>query len=107
MEQTRCAHEPCSCNIDVREPGNAGYCSETCRECATTTQDPMPTNCPCRHAGCTGGVGSAPFAAPSAEPQASSRDEAERVNQPVGTLDAGPKSAQNNPAPFDHQGAPD
>jgi len=106
MEQARCAHEPCSCEIEVKGP-QGQYCSETCRECATTTQDPMPASCPCRHAGCTGSGSSAPFVQPSAEPKAHSRDEAERVQQPVGTLDAGAQTAQNNPAPFEHQGAPD
>lgn len=46
-ERLNCAHEGCSCQVEIEER----WCSEDCRASVTSSSPPRP-RCGCGHAGC-------------------------------------------------------
>jgi len=49
MDGQKCAHEACTCFVDL----GATYCSPRCREMDELDGEPAPhSRCGCRHAGC-------------------------------------------------------
>jgi hypothetical protein len=51
MEDLKCAHEPCTCTVEVGEQ----YCSRACKEDANGTGGEIETAhgaCRCRHSEC-------------------------------------------------------
>jgi len=47
MQHLKCAHEPCTCTVEVGEQ----YCSHACKEEATQ-QNLSPSGCRCGHSSC-------------------------------------------------------
>ncbi len=53
MDGQKCAHEQCTCFVDLGHT----YCSDRCRERDAIDGDANPrARCGCRHAGCETGV---------------------------------------------------
>ncbi|HTX58324.1 MAG TPA: metallothionein [Verrucomicrobiae bacterium] len=49
MDGQKCAHEPCSCYVDLGKL----YCGERCRENDAASPEAAPhSRCGCRHVGC-------------------------------------------------------
>jgi len=49
MQLLKCAHEPCTCTVEVGEP----YCSLVCKEDASRANPDNGHNaCRCRHTSC-------------------------------------------------------